>query len=220
MSYFPGEFVAHCCGRRATFVANSEPGGPDDMAHQKDAQMVEAYSDFWEREFDGAPREARTVWPKRMLEIGICRGGSLALWHDLLPAAQIVAVDNNLGLIQPGTREHLEKCCAPNIEIKHLDVLRETKKLGELGEFDLIVDDGPHGPKATIPAFEVLWPKLRPGGLYIVEDWHHDHLEPERHLTYYLRRLIGNDWRKLMPDYAEPFRMVAYRAFFCLEKRA
>lgn len=216
MSYFRSEFTVDCCGRRATFVANSELGGLNDMAHQKDAQMVEAYSDFWDSGIGG---ELSRELPSRMLEIGICRGGSLALWRDFFPQTEIVAIDNNLSLLPAGTREHLETCCE-RIEIKHLDVIRETDKLQELGEFDLIVDDGPHGPKGTIPAFEALWPKLRPGGLYIIEDWHHDHLEPMKHLAYYARRLIGGDWQRLMPDYAEPFRMVAYRAFFVLERKA
>ena len=37
--------------------------------------------------------------------------------------------------------------------------------------FDLIIDDASHMLGPTKTSFEVLFPRLRPGGLYFVEDW-------------------------------------------------
>lgn len=36
--------------------------------------------------------------------------------------------------------------------------------------WDIVIDDGSHVPAHNIISFEVLWKKVRPGGIYIVED--------------------------------------------------
>ena len=38
------------------------------------------------------------------------------------------------------------------------------------GEFDLVIDDGSHLPSHQLVSFENLWPAVRSGGIYIVED--------------------------------------------------
>ena len=38
------------------------------------------------------------------------------------------------------------------------------------GGFDIIIDDGSHVPKHQIISFENLWPSVKPGGLYAIED--------------------------------------------------
>jgi demethylmacrocin O-methyltransferase len=40
----------------------------------------------------------------------------------------------------------------------------------ELGPFDIVIDDGSHMSQHIIPSFEALFPHVRPGGLYVVED--------------------------------------------------
>ena len=44
------------------------------------------------------------------------------------------------------------------------------KVAGEFGPFDLIIDDGSHVNAHVITTFEVLFPLLKTGGLYVVED--------------------------------------------------
>jgi hypothetical protein len=36
--------------------------------------------------------------------------------------------------------------------------------------WDIVIDDGSHVPAHNVISFEVLWKKVRPGGLYVVED--------------------------------------------------
>jgi len=38
------------------------------------------------------------------------------------------------------------------------------------GHFDVIVEDGSHVPSHQLISFETLWPSVKPGGVYIVED--------------------------------------------------
>ena len=38
-------------------------------------------------------------------------------------------------------------------------------------ELDLVVDDASHTYEQTKASFEILFPLLRPGGIYLIEDW-------------------------------------------------
>ena len=40
----------------------------------------------------------------------------------------------------------------------------------QVGEIDVVIDDGSHISDQTIAAFQVLFPVLKPGGIYVVED--------------------------------------------------
>ena len=40
----------------------------------------------------------------------------------------------------------------------------------ELGPFDIIIDDGSHISHHIIPSFKALFPHVKPGGLYVIED--------------------------------------------------
>lgn len=53
-----------------------------------DKHTVHAYMDTYESKF--APRRFTA---KRVLEIGINHGGSLRMWHDYFPNAEIYAID-------------------------------------------------------------------------------------------------------------------------------
>ena len=54
------------------------------------------------------------------------------------------------------------------------------------GGFDAIVDDGSHTPRDQVSTLAMLFPLVRPGGAFIIEDigssWNHDygHLTPAR----------------------------------------
>ena len=38
------------------------------------------------------------------------------------------------------------------------------------GHFDVVVDDGGHSMEQQLTSFRVLFPLLRPGGIYVIED--------------------------------------------------
>lgn len=42
----------------------------------------------------------------------------------------------------------------------------------QTGDLDVIIDDASHVSSLTIASFQILWPYLKPGGLYCVEDLH------------------------------------------------
>lgn len=103
---------------------------------------------------------------ERMLEIGVDRGGSLQMWREHLPRATIVGLD-----INPESARHDD----PGRDI-HVRIGDQTDSqflgtvIEEFGPFDTVLDDGGHTPKQMIGSFRYLFPRLRPGGVYIVED--------------------------------------------------
>ena len=102
-----------------------------------------------------------------VLEIGVSHGGSLKMWRSWLGRrAHVVGVD-----IEPRVAGLAE----PGIDIMVGDQ-SDPVFLAELarrhGPFDVVIDDGGHIPAHQIASIEALWPHVRPGGIYLVEDLH------------------------------------------------
>jgi cephalosporin hydroxylase len=111
-----------------------------------------------------------TDWQGRavsFLEIGIYKGGSLRMWRDFFaPDSRLTFLD-----IDPACKA-LE---LPGLEIRigdQADPAFLSRIATDRGPFDLIVDDGGHKMHQQITSFQVLWPRLADGGLYVVEDTH------------------------------------------------
>lgn len=103
---------------------------------------------------------------ERMLEIGVDRGGSLQMWREYLSDATVVGIDINPKAAQYGDPErHVHVRIGDQTDTKFLGGV-----LDEFGPFDTVLDDGGHTPKQMIGSFRYLFPRLKPGGVYIVED--------------------------------------------------
>ncbi|MBB4852737.1 hypothetical protein HNP40_000103 [Mycobacteroides chelonae] len=102
----------------------------------------------------------------RLLEIGVDRGGSLQMWRTYLPDATIVGLD-----INPGSAQHDDPERGIYVRVgDQTDTRFLESVVGEFGSFDTVLDDGGHTPKQMITSFQYLFPRLAPGGVYIVED--------------------------------------------------
>lgn len=109
--------------------------------------------------------------PAKLLEIGlsVARDGkscpSLAMWADWLPEAEILGVD-----IQDFSAFRHARCRTRIVDQSDVQALRALAR--EEGPFDAIIDDGAHLSDAQQLSFFVLFPALKPGGLYFIEDLH------------------------------------------------
>lgn len=56
------------------------------------------------------------------------------------------------------------------------------------GPLDIVVDDASHLLTPSTITFDCLFPRLRAGGLYVLEDWSHEH-----QLAYGIRRALAAD---------------------------
>ena len=114
----------------------------------------------------------------RIFELGIFKGGSAALMASLARPRRLSAVDiaeEPVAALEEFIATHgLEEVVRPHYGIdqglpEQLEALFEEDHGNE--ELDLVVDDGSHLYPETRTSFEVLFPRLRAGGLYVIEDW-------------------------------------------------
>ena len=104
----------------------------------------------------------------KLLEIGIYKGGSLALWRDYFPQGTIVGIDARIpsGVVSED-RVHVFE--GDQADIRFLSrVAGETAPEG----FDVIIDDASHiGETTRITFWHLFENHLKAGGIYAIEDW-------------------------------------------------
>jgi predicted O-methyltransferase YrrM len=112
--------------------------------------------------------------PRSILELGIFQGGSYVLLDKLFKPRRMSAVDTS--------RAPVQTLCdyVANKEGRFLhfstsqsdgEVLEQIVRNELVNELDLVVDDASHTYEETKASFEVLFPLLQPGGIYLIEDW-------------------------------------------------
>lgn len=99
-----------------------------------------------------------------MLEIGVQYGGSLRMFQQYLVNASLIGIDIN---------PDCKKLQGENIKIRIGSQNDKSFLLNFADEFksiDIILDDGGHTMEQQINSFEILFPTLKDGGIYICED--------------------------------------------------
>ncbi|MGH9227649.1 MAG: class I SAM-dependent methyltransferase [Acidimicrobiales bacterium] len=134
----------------------------------------------------------RSVRGGRLVELGIAEGGSTVLAALAAEPSALLAVD-----IEPEPLAALEEFIAA----RHLGARVHTRYGIDQGDrdqlartvdeaigtepLDLVIDDASHALDPTRTSFEVLFPRLAPGGLYAIEDWNADHSFREALIEHY-----------------------------------
>lgn len=117
-----------------------------------------------------------------ILEIGIWGHGSVVLWNEIFKPNKYVAIDikkptSSSNFVDYLAKNNLSSKIKTFWEFDQGDKLR-IKSLCD-SEFsdglDLVLDDGSHLYGYTLACFEAVFPRLREGGLYIIEDWAWEH---------------------------------------------
>jgi SAM-dependent methyltransferase len=104
----------------------------------------------------------------RLLELGVLKGGSLLLWRDYFERGVIAGLDLNPAHVEdPTGRVRVYQGGQQDTEL--LDRIgRECAPEG----FDVIIDDCSHvGSLARVSFWHLFEHHLKPGGLYVIEDW-------------------------------------------------
>jgi hypothetical protein len=120
------------------------------------------YFPIYHRYFD--PLRAK---PLVVLEIGVYKGGSLQMWKSYFSkGTRLIGVDVN-----PACERHAD--CGAEIFIgDSADKDLWSRVIASSGPLDIVIDDGGHTSQQQINAFEMLYPAVRDGGVYLVEDTH------------------------------------------------
>jgi SAM-dependent methyltransferase len=143
------------------------PSTADRFILAKSRAMVE-----WYRErFAAAP-------PRTMLEVGIFKGGSVVLFEELWHPNKLVAVDLSRDRVTALDQYLRATGAADRVRPYYgIDQASETALRGVFARelcdapLDLVIDDGCHYLEESRATLEALFPLLRPGGKYVIEDW-------------------------------------------------
>ncbi len=145
----------------------AQPTESGHFALQKRAAMIEHLAHV----LDGFDRP-------RIVEVGIYLGGSVALLSLLADPSRLVSLE-----LSPDRVERLDQFIderglgervRPYYGVDQADRSTVARIVDDElhGEpLDLVIDDASHLYEPTLATFEVLFPRLKPGGLYLIEDW-------------------------------------------------
>lgn len=172
------------------------------LRHGTDKATAHSYISFYEELLQ--PRRAE---PLSLLEIGVGGGSnpkmggeSLRMWKEYLPLGQITGLDlyDKTAFEEPRIRIYTGDQTDPEL------LLRIAL---ECGPFDVIIDDGSHRPPHVVASFTALFPHLRDGGIYVIEDlqtsywptWGGRFRASARHtsMSYLKARVDGLNWAEL-----------------------
>jgi hypothetical protein len=118
------------------------------------------YTELYERLFLQWQPEPITIF-----EIGIAQGGSLAMWQEYFPSARIFAID-----IEPKTQFDNARVKTFVADQARRDQLRPA--IEAAGPVHILIDDGGHSMEQQQVSLGYLFPHVRPGGYYVIEDLH------------------------------------------------
>lgn len=103
--------------------------------------------------------------PITIFEIGIAQGGSLKMWQEYFPQARIFAVD-----IEPKTGFDNARVKTFVADQANRDQLKPA--IDAAGQAHILIDDGGHSMEQQQVSLGYLFPYVRPGGYYVIEDVH------------------------------------------------
>lgn len=107
----------------------------------------------------------------KVLEIGVAGGESIQMWLEYFPNSQVCGVD-----IVQSTNPWNTPGSSPDprywfVHNDQTDVTGWACFLADNGkDWDIVIDDGSHCNDGILTSFASLWPALKPGGFYAVED--------------------------------------------------
>jgi hypothetical protein len=122
--------------------------------------FYECYDKFFAR---------RNFVPKTILEVGVHMGESTKLFSRAFPDAKIVGIDIK--------RNEIDFSKYPNITYLQADqsdpvaMKKIVKDHFKSNPLDFIIDDASHIGILSKKTFDITFPLLRAGGVYVVEDW-------------------------------------------------
>ena len=107
--------------------------------------------------------------PRRILEIGVKGGGSVAFWKALYPAAVVVGLDIKL---RAWLRDTPSEDGVVYLQGDQSDAGRLRDIADQYGPFDFVIDDGSHVSTDQATTIRALLPYVQSSGFYVIEDTH------------------------------------------------
>ena len=115
--------------------------------------------------------------PAHIVELGIYKGGSTVFFHELAQPEKLTAVEIEQAPV-PTLEYYIEGLSKNSLKTYYgIDQADRTRLVATVNEehdghaLDLVIDDASHYLEETTQSFNALFPLLRKGGVYVIEDW-------------------------------------------------
>lgn len=128
------------------------------LKYRCDKVLAHSYGDIYDDLLPPFKESATAVF-----EIGIEKGDAHYAWRDYFVNAQIYGMDSEISKMI-NTDRIKSWFCSTTDRIKMLELR------SQMPQFDIIIDDASHFIEEQIWVVAVLWSKLKPGGLFVIED--------------------------------------------------
>lgn len=140
----------------------------EDLAYQYGTDKSHddhAYVNTYSMLFDSMRESVQNV-----TEVGLLYGKSLPVWHGYFPSATIWGLD-----IAPSRQAiAMGAKLGPRVRVLPPCDSQDPATPGSLGlvphSMDILIDDGDHRPEGMAKTLVALWPLVKPGGFYVMED--------------------------------------------------
>jgi predicted O-methyltransferase YrrM len=116
--------------------------------------------------------------PRRVMELGIAKGGSTAFIAEVADPEMFVAIEYEPEPLPLLTTFIERKQLGERLRVYYGVDQADTARLREIvaADFgtqplDLVIDDASHRLEETRTSVNTLFPHVRPGGVFIIEDW-------------------------------------------------
>jgi cephalosporin hydroxylase len=206
------------------YFSDNWDGGDTYFLFYKIRELVDQYELFFNR--------IGNVGTSNVFELGVFGGGSIPFWNELLQPEKHIGIDLQDIIVTDYLKSYIKnkresgKLIEIYGEVDQADKRQMRRLANEIfqGPLDLVIDDASHLYHQTKASFESLFPLLRSGGLYIIEDWAWGHWDdffasdhfwvdevPPTRLIHELTEMAGTD--------ASIIRSIqVYRGFVVVER--
>lgn len=126
------------------------------LKHGTDKATTHFYMDNYEKHLSSWRDKEFTL-----LELGVAGGSSIRTWREYFPNAHVFGIDNN------------PDCAGEGIFIGSVtDETFMQSVLDQIGEVSILIEDSSHIGWDMIKIFEFMFPKIKSGGYFFLEDTH------------------------------------------------
>lgn len=119
----------------------------------------------------------KSLKPAHMVELGIYKGGSTVLFHELAQPKKLTAIEIEQKSL-PTLEKYIEGLPANSLKVCFgINQADKSRLVAAVDQehggtaLDLVIDDASHYLEETTQSFNALFPLLREGGVYVIEDW-------------------------------------------------
>jgi hypothetical protein len=128
------------------------------------ASLRGEYLSSWDylRHYEEFFKEFRTA-DINVIEMGVHEGASLRMWKRYFDRAKLIGVDLNPASAK-ATEDRIDVRVGSQVDEPFMKAIAQ--------EFPptIVIDDGSHAALHIIQSFNILFPLLAPGGVYVIED--------------------------------------------------